>query len=127
MKYCSIFILLFFVSTLFSCKKDPVEETVLQFYYAYQNLEFEKAKEFCNPLMSYRLELIEQNFTEEKRTLVHNEIRKNHILIKEIEYDTSRTKVDVKIEFFHNFDKSYNAETVISLEKRNNQWQISNF
>lgn len=127
MKYCSIFILFFFASTLFSCKKDPVEETVLQFYYAYQNLEFEKAKEFCNPLMSYRLELIEQNFTEEKRTLVHNEIRKNHILIKEIEYDTSRTKVDVKIEFFHNFDKSYNAETVISLEKRNNQWQISNF
>lgn len=126
------FFLVFFPLMLIlfvSCKSDPVKETVTDFYLSYQNLDFEKAKQYCNPLMVQKITLIEDGFTPEKRKIILKNIRKNRIKVEEINYDDSQTKATVRVSFYKLSEDNDNKDetTIIHLEKIQDQWKIADF
>ncbi len=122
--FCALMLILFS-----SCKSDPVKETVTDFYLSYQNLDFEKAKQYCNPLMVQKITLIEKGFTPEKRKTVLKHIRKNRIKVEEIKYDDAQTKATARVSFYKLSDDDENNEetTIIHLEKIQDQWKIADF
>ncbi len=126
------FVLVFFslILILFvSCKSDPVKETVTDFYLSYQNLDFEKTKQYCNPLMVQKITLIENGFTPEKRKAILKHIRKNRIQVEDINYDDTQTKATAKVRFYTLSEDNENNEetTVIFLEKIQGRWKIADF
>lgn len=122
--FCPLMLILFT-----SCNRDPVKETVTDFYLSYQNLDFEKAKKYCNPLMAQKITLIEKGFTPEKRKTILKHIRKNRIKVEDINYDHAQTKATVKVHFYKLTDAEENQDetTIIHLEKLQNKWKIVDF
>ena len=124
----TIFLLLIASFICYSCTKDPVKETVDNFYFSFQNLDFEKAKTYCNPLMSYKLTLIQEEMTEEKRSFLEWQLKKSRMKIESISYDEKRgkAKVTVGITSYKEGEKIYETD-IILLEKINNSWKIIDF
>lgn len=128
MKEKALFILLITSFFFYSCSKDPVKKTVENFYFSFQNLDFEKAKKYCNPLMAHKLALIQEEMRDEKRSFLEWKLKKSRIKIEAIEYDEKRVKAKVKIEItsYKNGKKIDEVDT-IQLEKVNESWKISDF
>jgi len=124
----TIFLLLIASFICYSCTKDSVKETVDNFYFSFQNLDFEKAKTYCNPLMSYKLTLIQEEMTEEKRSFLEWQLKKSRMKIESISYDEKRgkAKVTIGITSYKEGEKIYETD-IILLEKINNSWKIIDF
>lgn len=124
--FCKILIMIVLMSALAACHRNEPANVVKSFYYAYQNLDFEKARECCTPYMSQKISLIEAGFNEEKQAFLQPKIKKQHISVEDVVYNDAGNQAVVKVVFSAPEDTTLHVDYV-TLEKCGEEWQVSNF
>lgn len=111
---------------LVSCHRNSPERVVKSFYYAYQNLDFDKAEEFCAPSMSHKISLIKSGFNAEKKSFLQAKVKKQRITVREVVYNDTGNQAVVKV-FFTTPEDSVPQVDYVLLEKCGDEWKVSNF
>ena len=124
--FCKILIVTALFGVVVACHRDEPASVVKSFYYAYQNLDFEKAREYCTPYMSQKISLIEEGFNEEKQAFLHPKIKKQHISVGDVSYNDAGNQAVVTVVFTAPEDTVHHIDYV-TLEKCGEEWKVSNF
>ena len=124
--FCKVLIITTLLVLFASCHRHEPEGVVKSFYGAYQNLDFEKAKDYCTPYMSQRINLIQSGMNDGKKAFLQHKIKKQHIAVEEVNYNDAGTQAVVKVVFTAP-DDSLTHVDYVTLEKCGEEWKVSNF